>query len=153
MTLQAGITRKGEGLDGVHWNILGQVYTPKQITEECFSWHAVFPIETFVPPHIHPTQDEFILMLDGALDLVLDGQTLRAETGDLVRMPRGIPHGIFNNSGRDVRCFFWVTPTGKLVDLFRKIHNMSRPDEVVDLSPDYEVEFLPPIRAADQLAS
>lgn len=153
MTLQAGITRKGEGLDGVHWNILGQVYTPKQITEECFSWHAVFPIETFVPPHIHPTQDEFILMLDGALDLVLDGQTLRAETGDLVRMPRGIPHGIFNNSGRDVRCFFWVTPTGKLVDLFRKIHNMSRPDEVVALSPDYEVEFLPPIRAADQLAS
>jgi quercetin dioxygenase-like cupin family protein len=153
MTLQAGITRKGEGMDGVHWNILGQVYTPKQITEECFSWHAVFPIETFVPPHIHPTQDEFILMLDGALDLVLDGQTLRAETGDLVRMPRGIPHGIFNNSGRDVRCFFWVTPTGKLVDLFRKIHNMSRPDEVVALSPDYEVEFLPPIRAADQLAS
>lgn len=152
MTLTPGITRKGEGMDGVHWNILGQVYTPKQITDECFSWHAVFPIETFVPPHIHPTQDEFILMLDGALDLVLGGQTLRAETGDLVRMPRGVPHGIFNNSGRDVRCFFWVTPTGRLVELFRKIHNMSRPDEIVALSPQFEVEFLPPVRAADQLA-
>jgi mannose-6-phosphate isomerase-like protein (cupin superfamily) len=152
MTLTPGITRKGEGIDGVHWNILGQIYTPKQITEESFSWHAVFPIETFVPPHIHPTQDEFILMLDGALDLVLGGQTLRAQTGDLVRMPRGVPHGIFNNSGRDVRCFFWVTPTGRLVDLFRKIHNMARPDEVVAISPDYEVEFLPPVRAAAQLA-
>jgi len=152
MTLTPGITRKGQGLDGVHWNILGQVYTPKQITEDCFSWHAVFPIETFVPPHIHPTQDEFVLMLDGALDLVLGGQRLRAETGDLVRMPRGVPHGLFNNSGRDVRCFFWVTPTGRLVDLFRKIHNMARPDEVVALAPGYEVEFLPPVRAADQLA-
>lgn len=146
----AGITRKGEGLDGIHWNILGQVYTPKQITESVFSWHAVFPIESFVPPHIHPTQDEYILLLSGMLDLVLDGQPARANAGDLIRMPRGIPHGIFNNSGADATCLFWVTPTGKLVDLFRRIHNMARPDEVTKLSPEYEVEFLPPIRAADQ---
>ncbi|MFV0491016.1 MAG: cupin domain-containing protein [Pseudorhodobacter sp.] len=152
MTFPATTMRKGEGIDGAHWNILGQIYTPKQITKECFSWHAVFPIETFVPPHIHPTQDEYILLLDGELDLVLDGKRLHAATGDLVCMPRGIPHGIFNNSGRDVRCFFWVTPTGRLVDLFRKIHNMSRPDEVVAVSPQYEVEFLPPARAADQLS-
>lgn len=101
--------------------------------------------------HIHPTQDEYILLLDGTLDLVLGGKSLQASTGDLVSMPRGIPHGIFNNSGRDVRCFFWVTPTGKLVDLFRKIHNMARPDEVTALAPDYEVEFLPPVKAAAQL--
>jgi quercetin dioxygenase-like cupin family protein len=151
MSLAPGIARKGEGIDGVHWNILGQVYTPKQITEECFSWHATFPIETFVPPHVHPTQDEYILLLDGTLDLVLGDATLQANTGDLVSMPRGIPHGIFNNSGRDVRCFFWVTPTGKLVDLFRKIHNMARPDEVTALAPDFEVEFLPPVKAAAQL--
>ncbi len=69
MSPTAGITKSQAGLDGVHWNILGQVYTPKQITEECFSWHAVLPIESFVPPHIHPTQDEYILLLDGRLDL------------------------------------------------------------------------------------
>lgn len=151
MMPDAGIRRKTEGIDGVHWNILGQVYTPKQITADSFAWQAVFPIETFVPPHIHTTQDEYILMLDGTLDILLDGQPFQASTGDLVTMPRGIPHGIFNNSGRDVRCFFWVTPTGRLVELFRKIHNMSRPDQIVALSPEYEVEFLPPVRAADQL--
>lgn len=151
MSFAPAIVARGDGLDGMHWNILGQVYTPKQITDECFSWHATFPVETFVPPHVHPTQDEYILLLDGALDLVLGDETRRAATGDLVAMPRGIPHGIFNNSGRDVRCLFWVTPTGRLVDLFRRIHNMARPDEVVALSPDYEVEFLPPVRAADQL--
>ncbi|MFV0382997.1 cupin domain-containing protein [Paracoccus sp. (in: a-proteobacteria)] len=151
MTFSAAILKKGEGIDDVHWNILGQVYTPKQITKECFCWHAIFPVETFVPPHIHPTQDEYILLLDGALDLVLGDRTMQAATGDLVCMPRGVPHGIFNNSGRDVRCFFWVTPTGKLVDLFRRIHNMSRPDQIAAVSPEYEVEFLPPVRAADQL--
>ena len=149
MSLQPGIHPKGEGADGVHWNILGQVYTPKSITEECFSWHALLPQETFIPPHVHPTQDEYIHVLSGELDLVLGGEHLHANTGDLVCMPRGIPHGIFNNTGHNVTCLFWVTPTGKLVNLFRKLHNMSRPDEVVAMSSDYEVNFLPPVRAAD----
>ena len=149
MSLTPGIARKGEGADGVHWNIMGQVYSPKSITEECFSWHALLPPETFVPPHIHPTQDEYILVQSGELDLVLGDETVHANTGDLVCMPRSIPHGIFNNTGHDVTCMFSVTPTGKLVDLFRKLHNMSLPTEVVALSPAYEVNFLPPQRAAD----
>ena len=151
MSLTAGITRSQAGLDGVHWNILGQVYTPKQITEECFSWHAVLPIESFVPPHIHPTQDEYILLLDGRLDLRLGDEMLSAAPGDLISMPRGIPHRIFNNCGAEVQCFFWVTPTGQLVDLFRKLHNMARPDEVARVSAEFEVDFLPPVRAADQI--
>lgn len=149
MSLTAGIARKGEGIDGVHWNVMGQIYTPKSITEELFSWYAFLPPETFVPPHIHPKQDEYILVQSGALDLVLGGDHIHANEGDLVCMPRGIPHGIFNNTGHDVTCMFWVTPTGKLVNLFRKLHNMSRPNEVVAVSPEYEVNFLPPQRAAD----
>jgi len=85
-----GISVKGHGIDGIHWNILGQVYTPKSITERCFSWHAMLPIESFVPPHIHPTQDEYIQVLTGELDLLLDGTRHRAVAGDLVRMPMGI---------------------------------------------------------------
>ena len=60
-----GITKAGTGLDGITWNILGQTYVPKQLSENSFAWHATFPPGTFVPPHIHPTQDEFIYMLDG----------------------------------------------------------------------------------------
>lgn len=149
MSLTPGVLRHGEGIDEVHWNILGQVYTPKSVTEDCFSWHALLPSESFVPLHIHPTQDEYIHVHSGALDLVLDGEHIQAEEGDLVCMPRAIPHAIFNNTGHDVTCLFWVTPTGKLLDLFRKLHNMGRPDEVVALSPAYDVNFLPPVRAAD----
>ena len=61
--MTVGITRAGTGLDGIVWNILGQTYVPKQVCENSFSWHATFPPGTFVPPHIHPTQDEFIYML------------------------------------------------------------------------------------------
>ncbi len=151
MSLKAGVRSKGEGIDDVHWNILGQVYSPKSITDECFSWHALLPSETFIPSHVHPTQDEYIHVLSGALDLVIGQKQTHAQDGDLICLPRGVAHGIFNNTGHDVSCLFWVTPTGKLVDLFRKLHNMGRPDEVVAIAPQYGVEFLPPVRAADYL--
>ena len=45
-----------------------------------------------------------------------------------------------------MKCFFWVTPTRRLYDLFWAIHNMKeqKPDEVVALSAKHEVMFLPP---------
>ena len=64
--MTGGVTKAGTGMDGIVWNILGQTYVPKQVCENSFSWHATFPPGTFVPPHIHPTQDEFIYMLEGA---------------------------------------------------------------------------------------
>lgn len=139
-----GITKANTGIDGIVWNILGQTYVPKQLTEESFSWHATFPPATFVPPHIHPTQDEFILVQEGTLDLKLDGQWVKAHAGDLVRMPRGIPHGYFNKSDKPCRALFWVSPMQKLEALFEQLHNLTDPDEVVRISALHEVDFLPP---------
>src|SRR6185437_2243655 len=132
--------------DGITWNILGQIYRPKQVTEDSFAWHAEFPPDTFVPPHIHPTQDEYVLILDGELTL-FDGEGDHVATaGDLVRLPRGKPHGLFNRSGKTLTCWFWVTPKAKLYDLFVGIDAMAdqNPDDVVALSAQHEVEFLPP---------
>jgi oxalate decarboxylase/phosphoglucose isomerase-like protein (cupin superfamily) len=144
--LTAGVTRANEGLDAISWNILGQTYVPKTLSPDSFSWHATFPPGTFVPPHIHPTQDEFIYMLEGRLDLVLDGQESFATAGDLIRLPRNQPHGLFNKSDATVKCLFWVAPTGRLYDLFWAIHSMPQqnPAEVVALSAKYEIDFLPP---------
>lgn len=144
--LTAGVTRANEGIDAISWSILGQTYVPKSLSEDSFSWHATFPPGTFVPPHIHPTQDEFIYMLEGRLDLVLDGQESVASAGDLIRLPRNVPHGLFNKSEAPVKCLFWVAPTGRLYDLFWAIHSMPQqnPAKVVALSAKYEVDFLPP---------
>jgi len=144
--LTAGVTKANEGLDSIVWNILGQTYVPKTLSADSFSWHATFPPGTFVPPHIHTTQDEFIYMLEGRLDLVLDGQEGFATAGDLIRLPRNVPHGLFNKSDAVVKCLFWVSPTARLYDLFWGIHNMAEqnPADVVALSARHEVDFLPP---------
>src|SRR5882757_4166298 len=128
MQLTAGITKASTGLDGIVWNILGQ---------------------TFVPPHIHPTQDEFIYMFEGRMDAVIDGREFVATAGDLIRLPMNIPHGLFNKSEQPVKCLFWVTPTRKLYDLFWAIHGMKEqnPPDVVALAAKHEVVFLPPPEA------
>jgi uncharacterized RmlC-like cupin family protein len=142
--MTAGVTQQGSSVDGKVWQILGQTYTPLSLTESSFSWHALLPPGTFVPPHVHPTQDEFIYMLEGKFDLLLDGQAATAKAGDLIRLPRCIPHGLFNNSEANITCIFWVSPTRKLWDLFHAIDNVPDPAEVVRLAGMHEVEFMPP---------
>ena len=141
-----GVTKANSGLDGIVWNILGQTYVPKQLSENSFSWHATLPPSTFVPPHIHPTQDELIYMLEGRMDAMIDGKEFIATAGDLIKLPMGIPHGLFNKSDQTIKCLFWVTPTRKLYDLFWGIHSMKEqnPPDVVALSAKHEVNFLPP---------
>ncbi|KPL50873.1 cupin domain-containing protein [Prosthecomicrobium hirschii] len=146
--LEKGITRSGEGYAGTQWNILGQLYFPKASCESTFAFETNSDPGQFVPVHIHPTQDEFILVQEGVLDLKLDGVWTQAKAGDLVRMPRGIPHGYFNKSDKPARALFWVSPAGKLEDLFIALNDLTDVAEVVRLSAAHDVDFLPPEASA-----
>ncbi len=142
--LKGGVTAETEGVDRVTWNILGQHYLAKAIGETSFAFEANSAPGDHVPVHIHPTQDEFILVQEGVLDLKLGGQWTQAKAGELVRMPKGIPHGYFNKSDKPVKALFWVSPAGKLKDLFDQLHELTDVERVVQLSAEHDVEFLPP---------
>lgn len=142
--LEGGITRNGEGYGGTRWNILGQVYYPKASCDTTFAFEANSEAGQFVPVHIHPHQDEFILVQEGELALKLDGVWSVAKAGDLVRMPAGIPHGYFNKADAPARALFWVSPPGKLEDLFRALDGLEDVGEVVRLSTEHDVDFQPP---------
>jgi quercetin dioxygenase-like cupin family protein len=144
MASDSGITRGGESLDGVVWDVMGQTYKPVQLTAASFAFDTLFPPGTFVPPHIHPDQDEFIRVLEGRFDLWLDGADLTASAGDLVRLPQGSKHGIFNRSGAVTRALFWVAPARQLYDLFVQLDGLRDPPEVVRRSAACNIHFLPP---------
>src|SRR5262245_60776333 len=142
--MTAGVTKAGKGINNLSWNILGQTYIPKALSETSFSWHALLPPGTFVPPHIHVNQDEFIYVLEGRFDLILDGKPATASAGEFIRLPMKIMHGLFNKSDQPIKCLFWVSPTGKLFDLFKKIDKVPDPAEVTRLAALHDVNFLPP---------
>jgi quercetin dioxygenase-like cupin family protein len=142
--LKGGITRDGEGFDGVQLNILGQRYFPKAECDSSFAFETNSDPGQFVPVHVHPNQDEFILVQEGQLELKLDGVWQTAKAGDLVRMPKGVPHGYFNKSDRPARALFWVSPAGKLRALFAELHNLTDVPKAIQISARHDVDFLPP---------
>lgn len=144
MQLEAGVTNAGEGQAGTVWNVLGHRYFLKAECGSSFCFETYDPPGTFVPPHIHPAQDEFICVLEGVFDLRLADATAQARPGDLVRMPRGVPHAYFNNQPVAARALFWVSPAGQLRQLFDQLHDLADVDEVVRRSRACGVEFLPP---------
>jgi glyoxylate utilization-related uncharacterized protein len=144
MAAETGITRYGESLDNIVWNILGQTYKPVQLSAASFAFDTLFPPGTFVPPHFHPDQDEFIRVLEGEFDLWLDGEELKARAGDLIRLPMGSKHGIFNKTSANTRALFWVAPSKRLYHLFVQIDGVGNPAEVVRIAADYNIHFLPP---------
>jgi quercetin dioxygenase-like cupin family protein len=146
--LDAGITPANTGVDDVVWNILGHTYYLKAEDVNAFAFETSDPPGTFVPPHIHPTQDEFIYVLENGFDLYLDGQHHQAQQGDLVRMPAGIPHGYYNLSDKVTRALFWVAPGRRLRELFDILNNMTDPVQVVAESAKREVLFLRPEECA-----
>lgn len=146
--MEQGITKADAGFGATSWNVVGHTYTPKVHTPNVLIWHAVIPHDTFVPPHIHPTQDEWITVLSGALEVEFGADVHKAGPGDTVRMPKGIAHGIFNRSGAEATCVFGVAPARKLFDLFTALDGVSDPEELVRLSALHEVDFLPPPDAA-----
>ena len=147
--MDLGVTSSDGFVGAKAWNVVGQIYTPKLHSPNAFIWHAQIPAETFGPPHIHPTQDEWIYVLRGALEIEFGHEegaltTHKAGAGELVRMPMGKSHGIFNRSGAEATCIFGVAPARKLFDLFAQLDGVTDPAELVRLSALHEVDFLPP---------
>ncbi|HCH24198.1 MAG TPA: cupin domain-containing protein [Oceanospirillaceae bacterium] len=142
------VTHDAIGLDGVVWNVLGQVYIPKHISADVFCWYAIFPEETFVPPHTHTEQDEFLMPLDGDMDVVINGKQSLVRKGETGHLPRGIPHSFFNNSGKPITALFWAEPAGQLVELYRKLNNVGNARDAVAMAPSCGVIFEPPVSSA-----
>jgi hypothetical protein len=74
--------------DGAEWHVLGHTYWNRAWCESAFAFETLDPPGTFVPPHIHPTQDEFIHVLEGELEVELDGQRHKATAGSATSTPR-----------------------------------------------------------------
>ena len=142
--LDGGITPAGAGIDEVVWDILGHTYYLKAESANAFAFETFDPPGSYVPPHIHPTQDEFIYILENGFDLYLDGVHHKAKAGDQVRLPAGVPHGYYNLSDKPTRALFWVAPGRRLRELFDVLHNLTDPMQVIEESAKREVMFVNP---------
>ena len=73
---------------------------------------AVFEPESRSPLHIHHYEDEVIHVLEGAIDIRLDGKTLHAPAGGIVHLPKNIPHALQNPLKTLLRIMVYAIPGG-----------------------------------------
>ncbi len=88
-----------------------------------------------VPPHYHEREDEIITLIEGELEVYLDGAHKRMKAGDTIFLPKFVPHGYKVISDTPVVTRFCVHPSG-LENMFRELAVM---EPLEDGSPNLEL--------------
>ncbi len=68
--------------------------------------------ETQAAEHTHARQEHQLEVLDGALELSLCGRTQRLEPGDVLLVPAGMPHAVWNPFDVPSRAVWHTFPAG-----------------------------------------
>ncbi|MEV4438280.1 cupin domain-containing protein [Streptomyces sp. NPDC049577] len=64
----------------------------------------------FVTEHYHPYSEEFLHVIDGELEMALDGEPLALGPGDSLLVPIGMRHRLVNTGTATARCVFHLSP-------------------------------------------
>jgi quercetin dioxygenase-like cupin family protein len=94
-------------------------------------------VEFFAEPgkgvglHVHEHEEELVYLLQGQIEVSLEGQKMTATEGTCALLPRNIPHGFTNTGKTTVRLLAILLP-GKLDNFFVKL------DEELSVNRDHE---------------
>ena len=101
------------------------------------------------PAHFHPAQDERFEVLAGAMQALVGGERHALARGDVLEVPRGAVHQMWNEDAEQATVLWRTTPAGRTLDWFRELAAAMRGEPREDpstLLSDYSDVF----RLADQ---
>jgi quercetin dioxygenase-like cupin family protein len=104
---------------------------------------SLVPAGTGVPYHIHQNEDEAFEIITGELEITLDGKRYVLKTGDIVFMPKLIPHGF--KSLQDTSMRVTLIPGGAeqmFVELAELPPGPPDMEKVIQIAGRYNISFL-----------
>ena len=145
----AGVVQAGAG---TAINVIGHTATTKiasdGVISGSYTFELISPPGAGVPPHVHEHEDEMIYVVDGDLDVMIDGEMIAASSGAVLNFARGTAHAFFNNSDRPARTLWCVTPGRSFEHFFGRLAALppGEPDPavLVPLFAEYGMTILPP---------
>ena len=100
--------------------------------------------------HVHTREDEAIYVVSGTLTFVVGERRFRAGPGELVWLPRTVPHTFANFDDEPVWTFGTATPAGlegmfaEQADYFAQLAGPPDPERVREIGDRYGVRALGP---------
>ncbi|MGQ1887848.1 quercetin 2,3-dioxygenase [Serratia marcescens] len=156
--LDAPAARFLSASDGISSWLHGDTYTLKLSQTDTGGRFSL--IEATVPPgggppmHIHKNEDEIFYVLHGELDVTAGQEHYKARSGDLVFIPKNIPHCFRNNGLHAAKQLLIFTPAG-FEEFFAEAGTPASPgivppafdpdnnQRVIDVGLKYHAEQLP----------
>ena len=102
--------------DGKKWNIFGVRITGKILSNKTNGDYSVIVTETppngGPPMHVHSKEDELFYILKGNYIFNFGDKKIHVSRGDLIRLPRGVPHSFVNVDSITGITMNTITPGG-----------------------------------------
>jgi mannose-6-phosphate isomerase-like protein (cupin superfamily) len=113
------------------WIIQSRVSSPGVIISESFvvaDWSdpGTHPGRPIAGLHVHHSDDEAWIVLEGALGFQIGNEKREIRAGESLLVERGTPHSYWNPAGEPVRYLLVMTP--RIHDLIKALHTGDRTD-------------------------
>lgn len=82
------------------------------------------------PKHFHPEQDERFEVLEGVLTTRVDGEQRELRAGDVLEIPRGAVHQMWNATDEPARAIWRTSPAGRTAEWFADLDGLLRSGRV-----------------------
>lgn len=97
-------------------------------------------------PHLHRRSSEAFYVLEGTLEMLIDGEAVRLEQGGLAVIPAGVVHSFRAGDGEVADVFVTLAPGTDRFDYFRALPKILRgevgADELAQMHERYDVHFV-----------
>ena len=94
--------------------------TQPQTSGAFYLFEAEFEPETGNSLHVHRNEDEVVYVIQGGIEIRLDKRKLQAGAGDVVHLPKNIPHALYNPMKTALK-FITMTIPGGMEDFFDEL--------------------------------
>ena len=128
----------GQEIEGYGGFRLLLVQTGAETGGELLEMEATYGEDAMLPPeNLHPSQDEWFEVLEGAVLTVIDGVERRYETGETFEVPAGTRHQMTGDGPAKVR--WQVRPALRTAEFFERLYSGAGEDLREEFSA--EIQF------------
>jgi mannose-6-phosphate isomerase-like protein (cupin superfamily) len=118
---------------GMRWEITRSTADTAGELFEATNW--IDPRMPGPPVHVHPTAEESYQVIEGALEVFMNGEWSPVQAGEKATVPAGVPHSVRNAGDEPARIINVHQPALRFESFFRDMHRLIHEGKIKRLPP------------------